>query len=504
MNRAEKRRQKKFAKKAARNAKLGKATSRSPEQQRLNIQQALYLAVRHHTAGDLPKAEGIYQQILQTDPNQPIALHLLGMIAHQGGNNDIAVDLITKALAIKSDYAEAHNNLGNVFKELGILDEAVASYHKALAIKPDYAEAHSNLGIALQDLGKLDEAIASYHKALAIKPDSVDAHNNLGTALKNLGKPDEALASYHKALAIKPDSVAAHYNLGGALQALGRLDEAVASYHKALTIKPDYVDAYYNLHSLLLDPGDMAPSIKCIKKAVDTDPLRTDCRFILGLLLDYSGNPQEAALHFDRIESGDNLYRAKLDAWRYIKVTNNKIPPIVGSSIQAFKLGIDAAAIDGLVLEFGVRFGTSIRQIAALVDQEVHGFDSFEGLPETWHNEPKGSYSTNGVIPSVQENVVLHNGWFEDSLPDFVEKYQAPVRFINIDCDIYSSTKTVLELLAKQITPGTVIAFDEYIGHENWREDEFKAFQEAVFKYGWKYEYLCFSFATRQVVVRIN
>ena len=93
----------------------------------------------------------------------------------------------------------------------------------------------------------------------------------------------------------------------------------------------------------------------------------------------------------------------------------------------------------------------------------MHGFDSFEGLPEAWHNEPKGSYSTKGVIPSVQENVVLHNGWFEDSLPGFVEKYQAPVRFINTDCDIYSSTKTVLELLAKQITPGTVIVFDEYI-----------------------------------------
>ena len=138
------------------------------------------------------------------------------------------------------------------------------------------------------------------------------------------------------------------------------------------------------------------------------------------------------------------------------------------------------------------------------MDQEVHGFDSFEGLPEDWHHAPKGSYSTKGVIPSVQENVILHNGWFEETLPGFVEKYQGPVRFMNIDCDIYSSTKTVLELLAKQITHGTVIVFDEYIGNETWRDDEFKAFQEAVLKYGWEYEYLCFSFMTQQVVVRIN
>ena len=156
-----------------------------------------------------------------------------------------------------------------------------------------------------------------------------------------------------------------------------------------------------------------------------------------------------------------------------------------------------------LVLEFGVRFGTSIRLIGGLVEQEVHGFDSFEGLPEAWHHEPKGSYSTKGAIPSVQENVVLHEGWFEKTLPVFIEKYEAPVRFINIDCDIYSSTKTVLDILASQIAPGTVIVFDEYLGNESWRNDEFKAFQESVLKYGWKYEYLCFSFVTKQVVIRI-
>ncbi len=104
----------------------------------------------------------------------------------------------------------------------------------------------------------------------------------------------------------------------------------------------------------------------------------------------------------------------------------------------------------------------------------------------------------------VPENVILHNGWFEETLPGFVEKYQDPVRFMNIDCDIYSSTKTVFDLLAKQIIPGTVIVFDEYIGYEKWREHEFKAFQEFVLKYDLKYEYLCFSLMTKQVVVRMN
>ena len=111
-------------------------TDSSAEQQTLTLQQTLDLAVQHHSAGDLSKAEGIYQQILQADPNQPVALHLLGVIAHQGGDNDKAVDQITKALAIKPDYAEAHYNLGLAFKKLGKLEEAIASYRKALASSP--------------------------------------------------------------------------------------------------------------------------------------------------------------------------------------------------------------------------------------------------------------------------------------------------------------------------------------------------------------------------------
>ena len=76
-------------------------------------------------------------------------------------------------------------------------------------------------------------------------------------------------------------------------------------------------------------------------------------------------------------------------------------------NIQTFKLGIDTAVNEGMVLEFGVRSGTSIRQIAGLAGQGVHGFDSFEGLPESWHDEPKGTYTTKGVIPIVPKNVIL-------------------------------------------------------------------------------------------------
>ncbi|MAF95921.1 MAG: hypothetical protein CMM60_09245 [Rhodospirillaceae bacterium] len=294
MNRAEKRRQKKLAKKAASNAKLGKATIRYPGQQTPAIQESIDLAVKHHAAGRLPEAESIYQQIIQADPNQPVALHLLGVIAHQVGKHDTAVDLITKALAIKPDYAEAHYNLGIAFKELGKLDEAAASYHKALAIKPDFAEAHSNLGNALKTLGRLDEAVASYHKALAIKPDYAEAHNNLGIAFKELGKLDEAAASYHKALAIKPDYAEAHNNLGVVLKDLGKLDEAVASYHKALAIKPDYAEAHNNLGTALQDLGKLDEAMASYHKALAIKPDYAEVHNNLGVVLKDLGKLDEA------------------------------------------------------------------------------------------------------------------------------------------------------------------------------------------------------------------
>ncbi len=75
------------------------------------------------------------------------------------------------------------------------LDEAIASFGKAVQIKPDYVEAHNNLGLALQSRGRFEEAIASFGKALQIKPDYAEAHNNLGAALKYQGRLEEAIAS---------------------------------------------------------------------------------------------------------------------------------------------------------------------------------------------------------------------------------------------------------------------------------------------------------------------
>jgi tetratricopeptide (TPR) repeat protein len=240
--------------------------------QLLTTQKSIDLAVRHHEAGDFSIAKGIYQKILQADPNQPVALHLLGVIAHQVGKNDIAVGLITKALIIKPNFSEAHKNLGIILKANGNLNEAVASYSKALAINPDYGEVHFNLGNVLKDLGKLDEALASYSKALAIKPSFVEAQCNLGIVLQDLGRLDEALESFLNAIKIKPDYAEAHFNLGNVLKNLGKLDEALESYNNIIIIKPDYAEAHFSLGIVLKDLGQLDEAVASYNTAIAIKP----------------------------------------------------------------------------------------------------------------------------------------------------------------------------------------------------------------------------------------
>lgn len=211
------------------------------------VQEALDVAVGQHTAGRLADAEAIYRQILDVDPVQPVALHLLGVIAHQVGRDEMALELIGKAIAIHPDYAEAHGNLGTVLRSLDRVDEALAAYRKAVEIKPDFAEIHLALANLLTTHGRLDEAVAGYARTIALKPDSADAHNGQGLCFNFLGRVGDAAAAFQRAIDRNPDFAEAHSNLCGALRVLGRTPEAIASARRAIALRPTFAEAHANL-----------------------------------------------------------------------------------------------------------------------------------------------------------------------------------------------------------------------------------------------------------------
>lgn len=135
------------------------------------------------------------------------------------------------------------------------------------------------------------------------------------------------------------------------------------------------------------------------------------------------------------------------------------------------------AAKEGLFLEFGVSRGVSINHVASFTSSTVHGFDSFQGIPEDWGHCKKGAFSTNGVLPEVRKNVKLHVGLFDETLPEFLKAHNEHISFLHIDSDLYSSAKTVLQLLHDKIVVGTVIVFDEYFNYPGWQQNEYLAFQ---------------------------
>jgi hypothetical protein len=163
-----------------------------------------------------------------------------------------------------------------------------------------------------------------------------------------------------------------------------------------------------------------------------------------------------------------------------------------------------AATVEGLVLEFGVYSGRSINRIAQSKPGPVYGFDSFEGLPEAWREGfEKGSFSRED-LPEVAPNVELIVGWFDRTLPHFLDVHPGPASLIHVDCDLYSSTQTVFTQLRQRIVPGTIILFDEYFNYPGWELHEFKAFQEFVETTGLHYEYIGLNPTNQQVAVRVT
>jgi hypothetical protein len=167
---------------------------------------------------------------------------------------------------------------------------------------------------------------------------------------------------------------------------------------------------------------------------------------------------------------------------------------------------LDQAPRDGLVCEFGVAGGKTIKRIASRRAGPVHGFDSFEGLPEDWSgtDQRAGSFSQKGRLPKAPPNVQFHVGWFDKTLPAFLECHTERAAFLHMDADIYSSTKTVLDLMRPRIGPGTVLVFDEYLNYPAWKEHEHRALCEFLSETGLRCRYIGFSTLRGQAAVRIE
>jgi len=266
-----------------------------------NVTKKMQLALQYYHAGRLSKAAEIYQQVLDTDPSNVEACHILGVVyTHLDGKVETAIQLLRKAIRIRPNIAEAHSNLGNALQKSGKTEEAIASYRKALAINPKLAAIHNNLGNALLEIGRIDEAISCFQNALVLKPDFVDVYCRLGSVLFKEGRVAEAVNNYRKALAINPNYAEIYNNLGNIYQQAGRLDDAIDNFQKAISVKPDFAEAYNNLGSALRESGRSEEAISCLRMALSTKPDFAEAHSNLGNALQDAGRLEEAIGSFKK------------------------------------------------------------------------------------------------------------------------------------------------------------------------------------------------------------
>ena len=203
-------------------------------------------ASQYHQSGQYQDAEKLYQQVLQMDPENPDANHLLGVLAYQAGQYTSAAQLISKAILNDGNQAPYFNNLGLALQAQGDYAKAEMLFRQAVALDVNYAEAYSNLGISLEHLGRLEEALVAYQNAISVSAEFANAYNSRGVVLHKLGRYEEAQASLQQAIRIEPDFAEAFNNLGNSLEAQGRIEEALEAYRGVLRIDLGHARACSN------------------------------------------------------------------------------------------------------------------------------------------------------------------------------------------------------------------------------------------------------------------
>lgn len=257
-------------------------------------------AVGWHQDGRLDEAEAAYRRILEADPRQADAHHLLGLIAFQRGRQDHARAAIARAIDEAPERALFHANLGRVCRAAGALHEAVAAWRRALELDPDQAEVLSDLGGALVHTGDLDGAEAACRRAAALAPGLAETHYNLGLALQARGHQRDAAGAFRQAARCRAGFADAHYHLGLALHEDGDLDGAAEAYRAALAGDPRLAEAHCNLGNVLRARGRADEAVACYERSLALAPDVAETHGNLGVALQDLGRLEEAGAAYDR------------------------------------------------------------------------------------------------------------------------------------------------------------------------------------------------------------
>jgi tetratricopeptide (TPR) repeat protein len=236
-------------------AKLNEAKalmdSQTPEQARQMYEQALALAPEDNllhgnfeqfleAAGNLTQAVVEAQRVCELVPYLPGPSCYTGRLLVRQGRIREAEAYFERAIALRSDYASAHNELGLIFAGEHNTAKAVTCFKRAIRADPNLADAYLDLGFLEQCQGNIGEALAQYEKAARLQPQGPADYFNRAVNLAALHRSAEAIECFRTLIQQVPDFWQAHYRLGVELAAAGSRDEARIQFSEVLRCRPDY------------------------------------------------------------------------------------------------------------------------------------------------------------------------------------------------------------------------------------------------------------------------
>ena len=264
----------------------------------MDVEATLKEALAHHRAGRSVDAHRLYKRVLADDPNQPDALHLLGMLTFDSGNPKAAADLIRRAIAVQPNVVDYHLNLARVCRAAGLADEAIRVLRHAIAINPLTPGAtHRELAEMLVAAGRHGEAVLPMQQAVELDP-SAESLALLGELLLAAGRVSDAYRALMRALPLRPDWSAVHAILGAVQDRQGDLAPAEASYRRALELDPNLAEARNNLGSVLLRQGRPADAAEQLRRAIQLRPQFPQAHNNLGRALSVLDRMDDAIASF--------------------------------------------------------------------------------------------------------------------------------------------------------------------------------------------------------------
>ena len=205
----------------------------------VSLDEAISIAIQLQQSEQWVAAGAIYRTILEVVPDCSAAVHYSGVLAHQEGRSDLAVELIEKSLALEPGRADWHSNLAIVLRDRLEVGKAIDACRRAIALDANHANAHNNLGALLRAQGRIVEAEAAYRAAIRARPDHSDAYTNLGVLLNGQKRTHEAAVCFCKVITFRPRHPEARRQLALAHCVLGEVDEAVRVFEEWLAEEPD-------------------------------------------------------------------------------------------------------------------------------------------------------------------------------------------------------------------------------------------------------------------------